>query len=315
MNSNAMHTLTRNRQKGVALLSALLVLALASILAYSMIQRGKLSIERSAQQQRASQARALADGLFQFALLGLQKDQEASNIDHLSETWAQPVPPLPVPQGAVSGQLIDLNRQINVNGLIAESPDRRRFTRTVLAQLLVNLRLDPTIVQHMEDALDADDISLGSGEDVDFMSARPARRAPNRAILNINELGHIPRIRAEDFAKLAPYLSAIDPNAKLNINTASLEVLMSLDKDLSESIAKKLIADGREFQSVSEFIVALSKLGLTSAGLADVQLGLTVKSTHFYALALIRLDNNEFRHEAILDRSASQVLFRQLSVY
>jgi general secretion pathway protein K len=300
-----------DKQKGMALISALLVLALAAILAFSMIERGKLAVERSAQQQHAMQARALADGLFQFALLGLQKDEQASRLDALNETWAQPTPPLPVPQGSVAGQLFDLNGCINVNGLVSESAERKRFTRNVLTQLLVNLQLDVAIAAHIEDALDADDISVGSGEDVDFMAARPARRAPNRAVLHVNDLAHIPRIRAEDFAKLAPHLCAIDPNAKLNINTASMPVLMALDRNITEAVAKRLNQDGRNFETVSDFIVALSKLGVISENLATIQTGLSTRSTHFKAVALIRLDNNDFRHEAILDRAANQVLYRQ----
>jgi general secretion pathway protein K len=299
-------------QKGMALISALLVLALAAILAYGMIERGKLAIERSAHQQRAMQARALADGLFQFALLGLQQDEQLSRLDSLSETWAQPTPPLPVPQGFVAGQLFDLNGCVNVNGLISESAERQRFTRKLLAQLLVNLQLDSLIAAHIEDALDADDTSVGSGEDVDFMSARPARRAPNRAVLHVNDLAFIPRIRAEDFAKLSPNLCAIDANAKLNINTASVPVLMALDSNITEAVAKRLVQDGRSFETVSDFIVALSQLGVITENLASIQTGLATRSTHFRAVALIRLENNDFRHEAILDRRANQVLFRQI---
>jgi general secretion pathway protein K len=297
-------------QRGVALMTALLILALASLLAYGLLERGALNFERAQHARASAQARALADGLFDYALINLRRDADETQLDHFGEPWAQPLPPLPVPQGSVSGQLFELNGRINVNGFAAERADRRAFTRKVLTQLLTNLELDPSLAARIEDAIDLDDVNLGSGEDVDYLSLRPARRAPNRPLAQLGELLWVPRLSAQDFATLAPFLTAIDPNASLNINTASIPVLMSLDPAISETVAKTMYQDGQAaYRDVSEFVSILSNSG-GPQNLANVEAFLSVRSTHFLASARVKLAEQEFRYQAEIDRENEVVLWR-----
>ncbi len=300
-------------QRGVALLTALMILALAALLAYGLMQQGTVALDRAAGAQRGAQARALADGLFDYALIALLRDAEGAQLDSRAEEWAKPLPPLPVPQGVVTGRLEDLNGRINLNGFASsDNPNQSGQTLKMLTRLLEVLKLNPQIAGRIQDAIDADDSNIAGGEDVDFMSQRPASRAPNRALQHFSELRHLPGLSAQDYALLSRYVCTIDIAAPLNINTAEVPVLMSLDAGISAELAEKLWRDGQaNFVRREDFISEISNSG-GPPNLAELQGGITldVRSTDFIAHARIKLDGVEYRYTAQLDRQSNEVLWR-----
>lgn len=300
---------SRRSQAGIALLTALMVLALAALLAFALLQQSQLMLERSAANERAASASALAEGLFEFALIALERDGGASQVDHREEIWAQPLPPLPVPQGVVTGRIEDLNGRINVNGLAAERADRRLFTRQALSRLLTNLNLNSQLALRIEDAIDADDENNGGGEDIDFLGQRPSARAPNRALTQVAELRNLPGLSEAEYAQIAPFLCAIDPNAPINVNTASWQVLMSLDPGMTEDFAKKMWRQGRaDFADKTAFVTELTQLG--GPNLAASQAFIGARSTHFLAHALVKLDGIDYHYKALLNRNDLRVVWR-----
>lgn len=300
---------SKRTQRGIALLTALMVLALAALLAFAMLQQAQLMLERSAANERAASSSALAEGLFELALIALLRDGGASAVDHREEIWAQPLPPLPVPQGVVTGRIEDLNGRINVNGLAAERADRRLFTRQALARLFTNLGVNSQLALRIEDAIDQDEENNGGGEDIDFLGQRPSSRAPNRPLTQIAELRNLPGLSEEEFALIAPFICAIDPNAPINVNTASWQVLMSLDPGMSEDFAKKMWRQGRaDFADKTAFVTELTQFG--GPNLAASQAFIGVRSTHFIAYALVKLDEIDYHYKALLDRKDLRVLWR-----
>ena len=296
-------------QRGVALLTALMILALAAILAYALMQQGTMTLDRAEGAQRAAQARALADGLFDYALIALSRDAELAHVDSRAEEWAKPLPPLPVPQGVVTGRLEDLNGRINLNGFTGDQT-QVAATLKMLTRLLEVLKLNPQIAGRIQDAIDADDSNIAGGEDVDFMSQRPASRAPNRALQHFSELRHLPGLRPEDYALISRYVSTLDNTVKLNVNTAEIPVLMSLDQGISEELATKLWRDGQaNFVSIGDFVVEVSRSG-GPQNLAQIEPYLGVSSTDFVAYARIKLQGIEYRYTAQLDRARNEVRWR-----
>jgi general secretion pathway protein K len=90
-----------------------------------------------------AQARQLARGAVDWARNVLAEDASRSNVDHLGEAWAVKVPPTPVEEGEVSGELQDLSGRINLNKLVQiDGPtlqERDQFLR-LLKLLGVGLR-------------------------------------------------------------------------------------------------------------------------------------------------------------------------------
>jgi type II secretory pathway component PulK len=85
-----------HRQSGVALLTVLLVVFLASVAAISLASVQQLAIRRSTLLLHQQQAHLYALGAEQWAAAILVRDLKDNQTDHLNETWATLPPALPV---------------------------------------------------------------------------------------------------------------------------------------------------------------------------------------------------------------------------
>src|SRR5690606_7233082 len=95
-------------QRGVALIVALLVLALATVLIAAIIDDGESALARTRNALRAEQTWQLHLGLEAWAGLMLRRDEEQRpGVDTFDDFWAQPLPPIEVPGGRVQGRLRD----------------------------------------------------------------------------------------------------------------------------------------------------------------------------------------------------------------
>ena len=106
------------RQRGVALITAVLMVALATMLAVDVGFRGFLDQRRAGTLFALDQGFEVALGAEAWAADFLKKDLQNSQTDHLGETWARPLPPLPIDGGAVEGRLEDMQGRFNLNNLI-----------------------------------------------------------------------------------------------------------------------------------------------------------------------------------------------------
>lgn len=106
------------RQRGVALIIALLAVALALVLIAGLLDRGELGYARARNLLRGEQAQAYAEGLDAFAARVLVKSAEESpGLDAADSLWALPLPPQTVPGGIISARMRDLNGCFNLNNL------------------------------------------------------------------------------------------------------------------------------------------------------------------------------------------------------
>jgi len=104
-------------QAGVALITVLLIVFLASITATSLAALQQIAIRRSTVLQHQQQARLYTFGAEQWATLLLARDHKESEVDHANEVWANPPPALPVAGGALSVRVRDLQGCFNLNNL------------------------------------------------------------------------------------------------------------------------------------------------------------------------------------------------------
>ena len=104
-------------QQGVALLTILIMVALATILAASIAKHQTNTMENTGYLMRQNQSLLYAKVQKLFSELLIQDANNAGGIDHLKESWAQPMPPFPIEDGAVSGRLLDESGKFNLNNL------------------------------------------------------------------------------------------------------------------------------------------------------------------------------------------------------
>lgn len=216
------------QQRGVALIMAVLMVALATILAVSVASEGYMDQRRTSTVMSIDQAYELGLGAEALAAEVLQNDEPKT--DNLTEAWATPIV-LPVDEGAgeIKGRLEDLQGRFNVNNLLNPDGSRNESGVRQFRRLLELLNIDVRYADMTLDWIDADTNPEPFGaEDVAYTAQTPAYLTPNMPITRTSELMSEVDMKMEDFLKLEPYIAALPVDSKLNVCTASEEVLNSL---------------------------------------------------------------------------------------
>lgn len=229
----------RRQPSGVALITALLVVAIATLAATALLSSASLAIHRTAGLRDGEQAWWVTRGVEAWVLGILNTDRKESQHDSLDEAWSQPVDYLPVDQGFVRGKVEDLQGRFNLNNLNPKNPDIESF-RMQFRNLLRNLP-DVDEPLGLEDAIrdwideDQNPGSMNGAEDTEYLNLNPPYRAANRAFTVVSELLAVRGMTPEVYEKLRPLVAALPAKAsgsftptKVNVNTAPLEVLRAL---------------------------------------------------------------------------------------
>jgi general secretion pathway protein K len=251
------------RQRGVAIITALLIVAIATTISISISTRLQLDVRRTGNVIAGDQAYLYTLAAESWSKRILKQDRKDSEIDHLGEDWAIELPPLPVEGGYIQGKLTDLQSCFNINSLLDTGADTNTATSTKLARtrlerLLTNLEIDKANAQAIIDWIDSDlQTTIPDGaEDVYYMNLAQPYRTANTPLQSISELRLIKGF--EDplvYATVLPHVCAFGVNTPININTATAEVLRSLADDLTDSDIEKIIEQRNEtaFNNIGEF--------------------------------------------------------------
>ncbi|MGW8228252.1 MAG: type II secretion system minor pseudopilin GspK [Gammaproteobacteria bacterium] len=245
------------RNRGVALLTVLLVVALATTTAVAMASRQQLDIRRTENTLYQGQALMYLYGVETWSQQFLADDRRDNEIDHNGEDWATRLPPLPVEGGQVQGFLEDLQGRFNLNTL-NQSGDTGKLARERFERLLRQLDLNTEMISTILDWLDADiEARFPAGaEDDYYLGLDPAYRTANQNMLSPSELLLLKDLNKEIYDKLRPFVTTLPATTAININTASVEVLLSLADDLSKSEIESLVKkrEDKPYKSVEDFL-------------------------------------------------------------
>lgn len=268
-------------QAGMAVITAMLLVALAASVATFLLWRQQLWL----QQVESIAARAQADALAHAA------------IEWKRRAGAR-APAAPFALAGVDITVSDAQGLFNLNNLVragkASDPDLAVFRR-----LLASLGLPETLADALLDAIDADSDTTfpGGAEDLDYLAMQPPRRAPNRPLLDVSSLGRIKGFTPEAIARLAPYVSALPESTPVNVNSAPAEVLHALIPGLDEGAARAIVEERsrKPFDSVDAF---RAKLPQSVRMPADVALG--ISSNYHVIVSRARLEGATAFHRALV---------------
>ncbi len=248
------------RQRGVALIIALILVALATILATKLTFDGWLEQRRTVGVLASEQALHFGMGAEALAADVLSQDLQNSKQTTLAAPWAQPTQPLPLtpendpegePIGTLQGALEDMQGRFNLNTLGRVGTDGKPDPRPLeqFQRLLALLGLETKWAGIARDWIDADDLpsSPDGAEDSIYTSQTPPYRTGNWPMTTPTELMALPGFGADRYRKLAPYVTAL-PTAlsAINLCTASSPVLQSLADNLSGEFGPEILASGRK---------------------------------------------------------------------
>src|SRR5262245_20369242 len=213
----------QRHNRGVALLSVLLIVAIVSALVYHLIERHSLVIAQTQQTLAGDQALSYALGAEAYARQLLVEDwtnPKSRAFDALTEAWAQPLQPFEVDDGHLELCIEDLEGRFNLNAL--SGPDAGRALQR-LRELFAAAGVQPELADAWKDWVDPDaDVTGFGAEDSEYLLAEPPYRAANQRAGDVSELMWLKELDSESYAKLAPVVAAL-PDAKLriNVNTAN----------------------------------------------------------------------------------------------
>lgn len=305
------------RQKGVALITVLLLVALVTAICAGLLLRQQLAIASTAQQLSARQALHYALGaeaLTQGLLKQLwEREGNQPPVVHLNQSWAKSLPVFSVEQGQLAIRVSDLAGRFNLNSLVSKGQSDalalERFRR-----LLRALELNPAYAERLRDWQDADNQSsdaLGAEDDA-YLRLAPPYRAANRPLASVSELRLLLDMSEADYQKLAPWVAALPPGTALNVNTASPLVLSCLAEGLTLAQAQQLRSAGgaQGYRQINDFTrqPLLASKQLSSAGLA-------VSSDYFLVHSEVRQGTQRLVLESALQREPKhrmRVLWRDL---
>lgn len=216
-----MTTSRKAPQRGVALLGAVLLAAIATVLAVAWLDRLHGFAGRTGAMLEEGQADLYVAGMEAWAIATLRRDRQMGAVDHLGEAWARPARTLPVPGGTVAGTLVDLQGRFNLNTLVVGGQPNPAAI-ALFKRLLLRLELPAVRPEAVVDWIDPDSVALpGGGEDAFYLRAEPPYRPANAPLASMQELRGIAGVDGAALVRLAPHVTALPEQATVNMNTAT----------------------------------------------------------------------------------------------
>ncbi len=293
------------RQRGLALITAVLVVAMASVAATSMVVSQTYSVRRTANLLHGEQAESFAVGAESWAKVLLKRDATESKIDTLEEDWAQPLAPIAVEGGALQGSIEDEQGRFNVNNLVLGDGTKRQVAKKYYESLLAVLGLDPALVNVLIDWIDDDiDPSFPGAEDDTYLLKSPPYRTANTRMADISELRLVEGYTPEVVAALLPHVCALPEETTINVNTATDAVLAALTKggDLKQGESMVESRADKPYESVEQFIGQA-----TNRVDSAFQPSLDVQSRYFRMAGQVQVGRGQVWISSLFRRDGSKI--------
>lgn len=322
----------QRKQRGVALIVVLLVVAIIAVLAVSISGRNQVSVRRTINLVEYDQAYWYAISAEELARKVLKQDlDDSEGRVHLQQYWALANVVFPAEVGQIGGTITDLRSCFNLNSLsqTVSNPGQTETLPLAARQytaLLVALGLDEfnaeRLTYTLKDYLDGDSaVSPYGAEDAEYESRKVPYRAANTLMSDRSELRAVLGYSQEIYRKLLPYICVIPGNNTqiLNVNTvkvaqapllaAMLENKISVGE--AESIINQRAASG--FDKIDDF---WQQGSLTTIASQDDKLksSFTVSSRFFLLDGRAKVDDAIFHMQSVLHVTGGnklEVLTRQ----
>jgi general secretion pathway protein K len=241
----------RHREKGLALITAMLVVAIVATIAAYLSLGQQIWLRQVQNLFDRSQADSMRHAALDFIGVLLDVDAKANKTDHEND-WAG-LPPFPFEGGTLVAAVSDAQALFNLNNLVRggdnfSQPDIEMFKR-----LLQSLQLNPALAEAVVDWIDASSQTRpgGGAEDIEYLASSKPYRAANQPLTSVDELRLVMGFDAKTVETLRPYVVALPAATMININTAKPEVIAALFPGMSPATAQ-LITQAREKQPFTE---------------------------------------------------------------
>jgi len=328
------------KQKGIALISAMLVVALTSIVATQIFYQQQVNLRRTLNQLQAEKIYQSFINIEVFVKAMLQadiKDNQYDSIEQLAmanDMLAVAIADYSATEvGNFQATIVDKQACFNLNNLVIENTVQDKQV-LILRNLLVQQKIDNALIEkliwNLVDWLDADNEPKAQGAEWEtYSQLSPPYQAANQALSEINELyavqswSQIPLRQLTDICvlpspplltELGRYSPAQTEITTININTASPLLLKSLsDKMLNANLSGILEQQQKDkgFESIDAFLTQLNTDNAVNED--EVKLSdsfdketLSISSQFFILRYIGNIDNLEQQYKSYLYRQSEK---------
>ena len=302
---------SRMHQRGVAVITALLLTTLAITIVASLFWQQQVQVRSIENQRLQLQKQWVLRGALDYAKLILKEDAEHSRVDHLGEPWAVPLADTRLDQyvdngradvdtsdASLSGSITDAQARYNLSNLCVNGAVNPREL-AAFQRLLVNLRINPELAQVTANAMletQRKPIDPNHPVPIETPPVGP-RQTP---ILRVEDLLAVPGFSTEIINKLRDYLIVLPRPTPININTAPVEVIAAKVDTLSVADAASLVSSRERayFLDNSDVTQRIpgKPLNLSTEDVA-------VTTSYFLVNGKVRLNRASLQIQALIERN------------
>jgi general secretion pathway protein K len=304
------------QERGVALLTVLLLVAVIGVIAAASLERLKLQTHLSINMAAIDQARHYAYAGEQIAATRIGDLSSLDRSITLRGEWLDQVKAFPIDDGTATAKVSDGGNCFNLNSLVTQSTEGERIIRPVavrqfealMAMLGIQPRTAGAIAQAAADWIDSDTTpQAGGAEDETYARAPIPYRVANALMSDVPELRAVAGVDPAIYERIRPWVCAL-PVAELsplNINTLRPDqaplVAMLLPEKLTLAFAQRMI-DERPPTGYSAVENFWSKPALRGISPPLEVMAQTQLKTRWFALELhVELGGTEFSEMALID--------------
>ena len=313
------------QQQGIALITILVMVALATILAATIAKRQANTAENTAYLMRQNQSLLYAKSAEAFFSELLVDDADnAGAVDSLQENWAKPMPTFPVEDGFVSGTLQDESGKFNLNSLVNDEGVPNPQAKLWFEKLLLRVGLPEKLSEAVIDWQDADDeISGTMGAENSYYQGLPqGYLAANSKFHNVEELKLVRGFEDQKYLQIVDYVSALPASdSKVNVNTAPAMLLASLDPKLDinavEQALQKRQANLEHFSNINDLWATEPFKQVNPDVQSQVNALLGVQSNYFKAKIEVLLSERkrQFSSDLVRKDKTVYVVYRSMAPF
>lgn len=302
----------RRHQHGAAVLMALFVAALATMIITGLFYRQFVLLRTIENQQLTSQSRLLLRGALDWGRAILREDANRSQYDALSEPWSQPLAETRLDQlgetaslaalATIAGSMEDAQGRFNLRNLVENGQVVERelqALRRLVSLLQLPEQTADLIALRMAQALPKPLVADENGKvsDIDGESGKP-RPLP---LMLPQDIAGIIGIDPAAVPRLAPYIVVLDERTAVNVNTASPEVIAARVPELTLAEARTLVAERDRLSYFNNTGEVRTRLGAKGALVTDSEI--STASRFFFIRGEVKLDRAITRMEALVKRA------------
>ncbi|MCG8530172.1 MAG: type II secretion system minor pseudopilin GspK, partial [Desulfovibrionales bacterium] len=226
--------MARSNQSGLALLTVLLTLTVAILLAAGLSKSLQRQVQVAQGLQSREQGWQYVLSAEQQALKSLLQDfKDDKDIIHLGQPWAAAGRAFPVDRGTITGQLFDMQACLNLNALAQDDTagekggvKRTPYGVNILSSLLKSKEIDDYLAEGIAQATrdwvypKTAPVAASGADDDDYLSLPVPYLAGNTGMRDKSEWRAVKGVSARIASEILPYLCAIpETSLQININT------------------------------------------------------------------------------------------------